>query len=101
MLNQDTTLEQVRESRDRPVDYIGFGPVFGTLSKTSAYGACGTDALAEAVRVAGRPVVAIGGVTLGNIDEVVAAGAAAAAVISAIADAPDPARATRELQERF
>ena len=95
------TLEQVRESRDRPVDYIGFGSVFGTLSKTSEYGPRGSASLAEAVREAGRPVVAIGGVTLQRIDEVVAAGAAAAAVISAVADAPDPVRATRELQERF
>ncbi|MEE9279202.1 MAG: thiamine phosphate synthase [Myxococcota bacterium] len=91
------TLAQVRESRARPVDYIGFGPVFGTKSLESAWGSRGTAMLAEAVGLAERPVVAIGGIDLANAAEITRAGAAAAAVISAIADAPDPAAATRAL----
>ncbi len=91
------TLAQVRESRARPVDYIGFGPVFGTKSVESAWESRGTAMLAEAVGLAERPVVAIGGIDLANAAEVKRAGAAAVAVISAIADAPDPAAATRAL----
>lgn len=91
------TLEQVRESRARPVDYIAFGPVFGTASKTSEYAPRGLDRLREAVALAGRPVVAIGGISAANAPDVRACGAVAAALISAIADASDPAEATRYL----
>jgi thiamine-phosphate pyrophosphorylase len=95
------TLEQVKESRDRPVDYIAFGPVFGTRSKESPYPARGVEALAEAVAIAGRPVVAIGGVSAENVALVRRAGARAFAVISAAADAPDPEKEIRELARRF
>ncbi len=95
------TLEQVDASRDRPVDHIAFGPVFDTSSKDSAHDARGLDLLREAVRRAGRPVVAIGGITPERIEAVSRAGACAAAVISAIALADDPTAATRVLGERF
>ena len=95
------TLAQVRESRDRPVDYIAFGPVFGTASKETSYVARGVEALADAVALAGRPVVAIGGVTLANLGEIRRAGAHAFAVISAVAAASDPEKAIRLLGERF
>jgi thiamine-phosphate pyrophosphorylase len=92
------TLEQVRESRTRPADYIAFGPVFGTRSKESEFSPRGIGLLREAVALAGRPLVAIGGISAANAAQVRAAGAAAAAVISAIADASDPAEATRYLR---
>ena len=40
------TLDQVEAGRSRPVDYIAFGPVFGTHSKRSKYSPRGVDALA-------------------------------------------------------
>jgi len=95
------TPAQVRESRTRPVDYVAFGPVFGTASKSSPFEARGLALLREAVALAGRPVVAIGGISGANAAEVRAAGASAAAVISAIADASDPSEATRYLQARL
>ena len=95
------TLEQVRRSRSRPADYIGFGPVFGTASKESEWSPRGTALLAEAVAAAGRPVVAIGGIGLGNAGEVSRGGACAAAVISAIAEADDPMEATRALAAKL
>jgi len=95
------TLEQVRESRMRPVDYVAFGPIFGTRSKDSAYAPRGLALLREAVALAGRPLVAIGGIGAGEAAAVGAAGAAALAVISAIAGAEDPAEATRYLRSRF
>jgi thiamine-phosphate pyrophosphorylase len=45
--------------------------------------------------------VAIGGIDAGNIAQVAAAGAAAAALISAVFDAPDPAAAAAELIQRW
>jgi len=81
-------------------DYIGFGPIFGTRTKETGYAARGTAMLRElrdAVRI---PIVAIGGITLQNVGEVIAAGAEAPAVISAIAGAPDVAAAARGFRER-
>ncbi len=53
------------------------------------------------VRESPHPVVAIGGIHAENVADVARVGAAAAAVISAVADAPDPGAALRVLQERF
>jgi thiamine-phosphate diphosphorylase len=92
------TEEQVAAAREEPIDYIGFGPVFGTRSKASDYDARGPGLLAAAVKAAApRPVVAIGGIDTANAHQVVAAGAAGAAVISTVAGAQDPADATRAL----
>jgi len=75
-------------------DLAFFGPVYATPSKG---GAQGEARLAEAVRAAAIPVLAIGGVTAARVPAVRAAGAAGAAVIRAILGAPDPAAATRAL----
>ena len=95
------TLDQVRGSVARPVDAIAFGPLFGTRSKDSEFDARGLGALREAIRISPRPVIAIGGIHAGNLADVARAGARAAAVISAIADAEDPVKETRRLQEIF
>jgi thiamine-phosphate pyrophosphorylase len=80
-----------------PVDYVAFGPVFGTTSKDSAFGARGIPALEAMVRcVAPRPAVAIGGIDASNLGAVARTGATAA-VISAVAGADDPTAAARAL----
>jgi thiamine-phosphate diphosphorylase len=92
------TLEQARAAREEPVDYVAFGPVFGTRSKQSPYEARGLALLADVVRlVAPRPVIAIGGIDASNAREITRAGAAGAAVISAVAAADDPEQAARDL----
>ncbi len=79
------------------VDYVAFGPVFGTQSKATEWSARGIDALAQVVRgVAPRPVVAIGGIEAANAGLIAGAGAGAA-VISAVAGAPDMGAATQAL----
>ena len=95
------TREQLEASRTQPIDYVAFGPVFGTASKRSEYDARGLERLREAAQRTSHPLVAIGGIDASNIASVRVAGAASAAVISAVADAPDPAAATRYLQARF
>jgi thiamine-phosphate pyrophosphorylase len=81
-----------------PIDYIAFGPVFGTRTKSSTTEPRGLIQLAEVVRCAHpRPVIAIGGIGLENTAAVVATGAAGVAVISAVAGAADPASAARAL----
>jgi len=80
-------------------DYIGFGPIFATQSKPGAPlpPPHGIEGLRRAVRRAGKPVVAIGGITAENAAAVRAAGANCAAAIAYICGAEDPERAVRSL----
>jgi thiamine-phosphate pyrophosphorylase len=78
-------------------DYVGFGPVFPTSTKLDAGPVSGLDTLREVVRRVSIPVVAIGGIALGNIESVAESGAACAAVVSAVVCADDMSSATRAL----
>jgi thiamine-phosphate pyrophosphorylase len=80
------------------LDYVGVGPVWGTTSKLDAAVPGGVERLAQIVAVSPWPCVAIGGITAARLPEVRRAGAAGAAVISAICGQPDVASATRELR---
>ena len=82
-------------------DYIGFGPVFPTVSKTNPDPVVGLAALADVVAAVAVPVVAIGGIGLDAVLAVARAGAAAVALIGAIDDAPDPAAAARLAASAF
>jgi thiamine-phosphate pyrophosphorylase len=85
-----------------PVDYVAYGPVFGTTSKQTRHAARGLAALAAAAaRAAPRPLVAIGGIGAEQIPAVLAAGARGVAVLSAVAGAADPAAAVRRLVRAF
>lgn len=96
------TLEEARRSNDEPVDYVAYGPVFGTRSKQTGFGARGLEALAEIVEtVAPRPVVAIGGIGADDVASVLATGATGVAVISAVAAAESPQSATSEFVARL
>jgi thiamine-phosphate pyrophosphorylase len=94
------SLEQAREARAESVTYIAFGPIFETVSKDSPGDPRGVERLAEVVRaVQPLPVIAIGGIDLGNVARVTGTGVAGIAVISAIAAAADPRCAARALAE--
>jgi thiamine-phosphate diphosphorylase len=96
------SLEQARTTLHEPVDYLAFGPVFGTSSKVSEYGARGLALLEEvATLVSPRPLVAIGGIGEEDVTAVIAAGAAGVAVVSAVAQALDREATTRRLAQRL
>jgi len=78
-------------------DFVTFGPVYDTPSKRGMGAPVGTAALAEAVRAAGVPVFALGGVDLGALAEVRAAGGHGVAVIRAVLADPDPGGAATGL----
>jgi thiamine-phosphate pyrophosphorylase len=79
----------------RGADYVGVGPVFGTISKADAGEAIGPAEMARLIRASGCPGVGIGGITAANAGEVVAAGADGVAVLSALAT--DPSGAARAI----
>jgi thiamine-phosphate pyrophosphorylase len=92
------TLEQARTAREEPVDYVAFGPIFGTRSKPSPWEPRGLARLEAVARCLDPlPVIAIGGIDAGNAGSVRRAGAAGFAVISAVAAAAEPLSATRAL----
>ena len=92
------TTDQVAAATDEPVSYIAIGPVFGTTTKATGYRALGLDLVTAAARQArGRPVVAIGGITLETAPAVLAAGADAVAIISDLLATSDPAERVRRI----
>jgi thiamine-phosphate diphosphorylase len=78
------TVDQAKEAEENGADYIGFGPIFGTNTKDTGYGARGLEMLAQLREVVALPIVAIGGITEATVDDVWHAGADAAAMISDI-----------------
>lgn len=95
-------IKQVNRACSQPVDYVAFGPIFGTGSKQSEYSPRGTEILPTLIsRVRPRLLVAIGGIHLQNVPMLKSAGIRAIAVISAIVGDPDPAGATRNLITAF
>ena len=73
--------EQVDEALATVADYVAVGPVFGTATKETGYTARGLDLVRRAAG-RGKPVVAIGGITLDRAPEVIGAGAGSVAVIT-------------------
>ena len=75
-------------------DYLIAGSVFPSASKSTGPGAAellGVDGLRAIVRATAVPVLAIGGITLDRIAEVLAAGAAGIAAIGLFIDSLKPA----------
>ena len=94
-------LKQAIKAEFEGADYIGFGPVFGTTTKADAEEAKGLQALREIRKSVNIPIVAIGGINIENVIDVISAGADAVAVISAIVKAGDIEGATRRFLEAF
>ena len=80
--------------------YLGVGPVFATGTKPGR-APVGVELLHQVAQRVPTPFFAIGGITLDNLDEVLAAGATRIAVVSAILTAPDAARAAAEFKKRL
>lgn len=92
-------LAQARAAVAQGADVIGFGPVFPTRSKQDAEPSVGLEALREVCGQVSVPVVAIGGIDLTHVRELVASGASYAAVIGAICRVDDPRAAARALHD--
>jgi len=94
-------VDQAKSAAAGGADYIGFGPVFPTQTKSDADPAVGLAALQEVAAAFPLPVVAIGGITLDNVAAVARAGASAAAVIAAVDGASDRTLAGRRIARAF
>ncbi|MGE4421335.1 MAG: thiamine phosphate synthase [Pseudodesulfovibrio sp.] len=92
------TEAELLDAQNRPVDYLGIGPVYPTRTKKDIHGSpWGPDGLRRAMGLSSIPLVAIGGVQRDNVRDVAGSGVSGIAVVSAICSAPSPAEAAREL----
>ena len=93
------TVEQALLAEQKGADYLGVGAVFPTGSKDDAVEVSHETlkAICEAVKI---PVIAIGGISTGNVMELSGSGICGIAVISAIFAKPDIEAAAKELKEQ-
>lgn len=91
-----TTPVQAMKAQNEGADYIAVGSMFPTTTKKEAT-VVGIDTLKELRRAVSTPLVAIGGINQDNVGEVVAAGADAVAVISAVLGEKDVKGAAQRL----
>ena len=85
---------QVDAAVQTTATYIAVGPIYSTATKETGYEARGLE-LAKYAAQRGKPVVAIGGITLARAPEVLRAGVAAVAVITDVLTGGDPEARTR------
>ncbi len=88
-------IDQAIATAKMPVDYIAVGPIFPTQTKSDTERSIGLDGIRAIKKlIGGIPLVAIGGIGIGSIEPVLAAGASTAAVISAVLSSGRPIDAT-------
>jgi thiamine-phosphate pyrophosphorylase len=92
--------EQARRAQAAGAHYLGVGPVYATGTKPEAKPVT-LDYVRWAAANVTIPWFAIGGINVGNLDEVLAAGARGICVVSAILNAEDVAKACREFRMRL
>ena len=92
-------VEQAVAAAEGGADYIGIGAIFNTSTKPDAKQGVGLGAIYEIRQAVDIPIVAIGGINRGNIQDVVRAGADAAAVVSAVVAQDDIRSAAHELRD--
>ena len=90
-------LSAAQKAATEGADYIVLGTIFPSRSHPGGQ-TSGPELVRRVSAVVSTPLVAIGGITAENAREVVRAGAAGVAVISAILGAPDPRGAAVRLR---
>jgi len=81
--------EEVLEATAGGADYIGFGPMYPTKTKSHHGVVVGIEGLKKARSLTSLPIFAIGGITPESVKNIMAAGASGVAVASAVLNAPD------------
>jgi thiamine-phosphate pyrophosphorylase len=96
-LSTHNSVQAEAAARHGIADYIGFGPIYPTVSKEHPDPVQGLDGLQQVRARVALPIVAIGGITTNTVREVLAAGADAVAMLGEIVRAPDVEARVREL----
>ena len=94
-------MEQALEAASLGADYLGVSPIFATQTKPDAGEPAGLHLLREIRLRVSIPLIAIGGITLDNAPDVIAAGADSLCAISAVVTQPDVREAINDFQRLF
>lgn len=94
------SLAQAVKAEREGHDYIGVGPVFETPTKPD-YNPVGLKLVEQVSKRIRIPFVAIGGIDVSNVDQVIQAGAKRVAVVRAIFAAKDVKNASKILTEKL
>jgi len=94
------TLEEAVEAQTLGADYVGLGPIYATTTKDTDLPIVGAEGIRRMHKLIDIPIIAIGGINAGNAADVLRAGAAGVAVVSAILGARDARQAAAELLKR-
>jgi thiamine-phosphate pyrophosphorylase len=78
-------ISQAVQAESEGADYIGLGPIFKSSTKDSPNPPLGIETVREAAKRVRIPIYVIGGIQFSDLSEVMSAGAAGVAVISALA----------------
>ena len=89
--------EQAAKAAGEPVDYIGVGPVYPTPTKKIPDPTLGLETMRRMVASVPFPAVAIGGISLETLPDVLAAGARNFAVVRAVCGSSEPDAAIRAI----
>jgi thiamine-phosphate pyrophosphorylase len=95
------SLEQAEEAIRDGADYIGVGPIFPTSTKENPDKVVGPGLITRIAAFSPIPIVAIGGITLENVGEVIQAGGTCAAVVSDILNAENIESQSRLFKARL
>jgi thiamine-phosphate pyrophosphorylase len=89
------SLEQALAAESAPINYLAIGPIFNTASKEKPDPVVGINALSRIKAQITKPLVAIGGITLDTVSQVISGGADSVAIISDLLKANDITERTR------
>lgn len=92
---------QVTQATLEGADYLGYGPIFRTATKSDHEPVVGIEGLRQARGLTLLPLFAIGGIKLDAVASIKAVGADGVAVISAIVGAADVVKAVRGFVGRW
>ncbi|MGN0369867.1 MAG: thiamine phosphate synthase [Butyrivibrio sp.] len=93
------TVDQAVKAMEAGADYLGSGAVFGSSTKTDTE-RLDHNILRQICESVTIPVVAIGGITAENVEELKGRKIAGVAVVSAVFGQPDIESATKELKKK-
>jgi thiamine-phosphate pyrophosphorylase len=94
-------LSQVLKAQSEGADYVSLGTIFSTRTKKNLPPPRGLKEITQIKEKIKIPLIAIGGINMGNIAKVMRAGADGVAVASAVVGARNVRKATKELLKQI
>lgn len=92
---------QTRAACENRPDYIGIGPVFPTPTKEKPDPVIGLRGMQEMIELASVPYVAIGGIDLSNLREVLGAGAVNFCMVRQLMKSEHPEKTLKEVLQMY